>query len=271
MWIAMMTAACYEPFQSWLDENMIPILDEVDPIPCAPVVPAAQPVKLENVKSAYCLNQPSPQPLPDTRSLMMEFETVFAGMTPGQLTPPQSPPRYAQFAALEPVYQQTQQPQTMVYMAPQEVAHELAVVEELVRTRAENMVQWEGPVSPSSSSNSNFGDCSSSSDDPEWIPEVFSDQESSVGPAKNSRRRSSKPYSRVSPEDRKSRKKEQKKNAATRYRMKKKAEVEEILEEERGLMKHHDKLTEQISDLNREITYLKKLMRDFCKAKGLIP
>jgi cyclic AMP-dependent transcription factor ATF-4 len=56
-------------------------------------------------------------------------------------------------------------------MTPQpDIAHELAVVDELVRTRVEDM-QWSssGPSSPNSSGSSNFGDCSS--DDPEWMPE----------------------------------------------------------------------------------------------------
>lgn len=80
----------------------------------------------------------------------------------------------------------------------------------------------------------------------------------------------SKPYSRTSPEDKKFRKKEQNKNAATRYRMKKKAEVEEILGEERNLAKGNEGLDVKVEDLQREIKYLKGLMRDLFKAKGLI-
>lgn len=86
---------------------------------------------------------------------------------------------------------------------------------------------------------------------------------------KTSRKRS-KPYARANPEDKKSRKKEQNKNAATRYRMKKKAEIEVVLEEERNLQKENDGLENKIGDLQRELKCLKGLMRDVFKAKGLI-
>ncbi|MCP5809843.1 bZIP transcription factor, partial [Klebsiella pneumoniae] len=71
-------------------------------------------------------------------------------------------------------------------------------------------------------------------------------------------------------DDRRSRKKEQNKNAATRYRQKKKAEVEVLLKEEQTLRQRHTELGEKCSDLQREIRYLKALMRDLFKAKGLI-
>lgn len=152
---------------------------------------------------------------------------------------------------------------------PYDVERELAVVDELVRTRVEDMIQSSGPSSPSnsstSSSSSNFGDISS--DDPEWIPEPINHHES-VEIEKPSRKRS-KPYSRNT-EEKKSRKKEQNKNAATRYRMKKKAEIAEILGEEQGLQDHNEDLQNKICDVQREIKYLKNLMRELFKAKGLI-
>lgn len=171
-------------------------------------------------------------------------------------------------------YQPLVQPQT-----PQpDLAHELAEVDELVRSRAENMVEsWEtsehntniSPSSPSSSSSSGFSECSS---DPEWIPEPVQASGSPISPERVSRgrKRMGKPYSRTGPEDKKSRKKEQNKNAATRYRMKKKAEIEEILTEEKALADSNDKLQGQVTDLQREIKYLKGLMRDLFKAKGLL-
>lgn len=151
-------------------------------------------------------------------------------------------------------------------------------LEELVRTTAEDM-QWSSssnhstssnhsssPGSPGGSSSSNFGDCSS--DDPEWIPETIDDNNPSEAVGKMPRKRRA--YIKGAPEEKKVRKKEQNKNAATRYRMKKKAEVEVVLSEERELAKHHDSLETQIVDLQREIKYLKGLMRDLFKAKGLI-
>lgn len=158
-----------------------------------------------------------------------------------------------------------------------DVAHELAVVDELVRSRAENMVDaWEDnglseqsnpPSSPCSTSSSGSSEYSS---DPEWIPEPVQATDSYVARGSKSRKRQSNPYSRAGPVDKKSRKKEQNKNAATRYRQKKKAEVEEILSEEKGLLDHHDGLEAKVTDLQREIKYLKGLMRDLFKAKGLI-
>lgn len=280
---------------------MLPILGDVEPANCI----TAMPVKMEEMKTAL---------VPDTRSLLKEFETVLDAveMTHGnfaspktppyeQLTPPQSPP-YEQpiLTTLEtipaqPIYQIENKHQA-VYHVPErqivsnmlpyphtplnisleypvvntpqpDVAHELAVVDELVRSRIDDMVQWSGPSSPSSSSSSNFGDCSS--DDPEWIPETVEPQPDLDISGKTSRKRA-KPYSRTSTEDKKSRKKEQNKNAATRYRLKKKAEIEEILEEERKLQKKNEELENKIGDVQREIKYLKGLMRDLFKAKGLI-
>lgn len=288
---------------------MLPILEDVEP--AAHYVPPMS-VKIEEMK---------PAAIPDTSSLLKEFEIVLDAveMTHGtytsqqnpppydQLTPPQSPP-YEQpiLTKLETIpaqsiYQIEDKQQTAVYHVPEgqivsnmlpysptplnisleypvvntpqpDVARELAVVDELVRSRVDDMVQWSGPSSPSSSSggssSSNFGDYSS--DDPEWIPETVEPQSDLNIPAVKTPRKRSKPYLRTPTEDKKSRKKEQNKNAATRYRMKKKAEVEEILEEERGLMKKNEELENKIGDVQREIKYLKGLMRDLFKAKGLI-
>lgn len=71
-------------------------------------------------------------------------------------------------------------------------------------------------------------------------------------------------------EEKKSRKKEQNKNAATRYRQKKKAEIEEILIEESKLRERNEELKRKSQDLGREISCIKKLMREFCLSKGLI-
>lgn len=245
--------------------------------------------------------EPMKSDTPDTQTLLKEFETVFDYVSPGTLTPPQSPPYVQQplLTTLEPMSTQTpayilqpkeeptyqiseklvsniiftpQSPESLhteysVPSTPQSnIAHELAVVEELVRARAQDMVQWSNPPSPScstSNSGSNFDD--SSSEDPEWVPEPV---EELAFPQKKSKR--FKPYSRVPPEDKKSRKKEQNKNAATRYRLKKKAEVEEILNEERSIQKDNDELENKVNDLQREVRYLKGLMRDLFKAKGLI-
>ncbi|XP_050546369.1 activating transcription factor of chaperone isoform X2 [Daktulosphaira vitifoliae] len=71
-------------------------------------------------------------------------------------------------------------------------------------------------------------------------------------------------------EEKRQRKKEQNKNAATRYRMKKKAEIKESVMEEKELVQKNDNLKEEAKELAREIKYLKSLLRDVYKAKGLL-
>lgn len=274
-----------EPF--FLDVKMLPVLDELDQ--------SRYPVKVENFKvpsKSMMMDEFDSVPMCD----MIECVTVAT-----MLTPPQSPPsETAMLTTLKPlvatqapmfqvfqdaqassctvpekqpldndlVYQQVDYP---AMLTPQpDIAHELAVVDELVRSRVENMQWSSGPSSPCSNScsNSSFDDSCSSSD-PEWVPEPVDNLNQPPGDIKNPTRKRSKPYSRTV-EDKKSRKKEQNKNAATRYRMKKKAEVEGILTEEKQLLQEGEKLSEQITDIQREIKYLKGLMRDLFKAKGLI-
>lgn len=182
-----------------------------------------------------------------------------------------------------------------------DVDEELAVVDELIRTRVEdletsiplpqrpisNPQEFEAdssspysihenvvatldvtPPSPSTTSNSSFD---STEDDPDWVPLPVNGL-SSPGCEKvtGGRKRAAKPYVRIGTEEKRQRKKEQNKNAATRYRQKKKAEVEVILDEEKQLVDTNEELQSKVNDLSREIKYLKGLMRDVFKAKGLL-
>lgn len=217
--------------------------------------------------------------------------------------------KVAPLTPLAPIIYATERKETLLpleQMVPEtpspDVVRELQAVEELVRTRAEDLVDisnspctspWDSysgcasgassggesegesymvaPPSPcTSSSGSSYGSGEEMCDDPEWIP--TSVQVPAPGCLKGSRKRSSgsKPYSRPGVEEKRMRKKEQNKNAATRYRQKKKAEIEEILSEEKGLEDKNSELQVKVSDLSREIKYLKGLMRDLFKAKGLI-
>ncbi|KAJ8931184.1 hypothetical protein NQ314_015935 [Rhamnusium bicolor] len=276
-----------------LDEKMLPILEEVEP-------PRAIPVSIQNLKSEYIKT-------PDTQYLLKEFETVYdvVEFTHGTLTPPQSPPsEQPMLTTLEPLlapvpYSIISDNKAAIYSVPEkqllsddchhisfdddveinyppvitpqpDIDRGAAVVDEIVRTCVERM-QWSSgsssPGSPGSSSCSNFGDCSS--DDPEWVPEAIENYDNNETAGKPPSKRS-KPYSRGPPEEKKVRKKEQNKNAATRYRLKKKAEVEEILTVEKVLLDKNVDLKNNITDMQREIKYLKGLMRDLFKAKGLI-
>ncbi|XP_055376352.1 probable basic-leucine zipper transcription factor N isoform X2 [Condylostylus longicornis] len=66
-------------------------------------------------------------------------------------------------------------------------------------------------------------------------------------------------------DEKKSRKKEQNKNAATRYRQKKKMEMKLDLDEERGLLDKNNGLRKTFEEYQREVKYLKKLIKEFYK------
>ncbi|CAI9619059.1 unnamed protein product [Staurois parvus] len=68
--------------------------------------------------------------------------------------------------------------------------------------------------------------------------------------------------------DKKKKKMEQNKTAATRYRQKKKAEQEAISEQCRELEQRNDSLTEKADSLAKEIQYLKDLIEEVRKAKS---
>ena len=155
-------------------------------------------------------------------------------------------------------------------------AHEMQEVDDLVRARAENLPDWtdddEDDSSQSASSSvAGFSPRSESSSSSYFNDDDNGSDTSSPSSGKSSSapKRRSRPYGR-SVEDKKSRKKEQNKNAATRYRQKKKAEIEVALDEERELLDINHELEVKYADVQREIKYLKNLMRDLYRAKGLL-
>lgn len=241
-------------FSNWLEEKVdLPIFENISQVPerIEPPPFVAPPPVTYN----------APQP---TEELLREFETVYGVVELTHLTPPQSPPgpatqlllSYAQQAQCAPAC-----PAGLQLVPVQEPWGEPAPhyacdvdVDELVQDRAAQLASPQPSVrsasaSPRSSPPSSPRSCST---DEEWS-----------APSRP------KPYSR-SVDDRRSRKKEQNKNAATRYRQKKKAEIEVLLNEEQNLRQRHSELGDKCSDLQREIRYLKGLMRDLFKAKGLI-
>lgn len=246
-------------FPNWLEEK-VELFETIPQTQERAEVPVAAPI------AAYIAPQP-------TEELLREFETVYGAVELTHLTPPQSPPgpatqlllsyaQQAQCAPLVPALPLATQDQWQIVSAPVPEAtvpaalydSDLQAVEELVRTRAALL------ASPLPS-----GDSASASprSSPPSSPRSSSTDEEWSAPSRP------KPYSR-SVDDRRSRKKEQNKNAATRYRQKKKAEIEVLLSEEHTLRQRHSELGDKCSDLQREIRYLKGLMRDLFKAKGLI-
>jgi len=221
----------------------------------------------------------------DTASLLQEFENVYdeTVMTLGALTPPQSPPGAPVLHELKVA---SPRPSKAEMILPH--SSDLTELDEIVNARAAETVfsspMSEGPSSPVTSVSScapsldepaldepSPSPSTESSDDPDWVPSPVAAPAALVARGRGRKRAAnSKPYARATQEDKKLRKKEQNKNAATRYRLKKKMEVEVILEEEQGLQETNDKLKQRVSELSQEIRYLKDLMRDLCRAKGLI-
>lgn len=293
-----------EPFSDWLEEKtdltifeQLPVLENGPNKPIYPIIVKAQQQQeqhdntqsllqefetvLENVEACQIVPSPCHQIAPPTCST---------------LTPPQSPPHEVinvdtqVLITLQPVQQPLFASDHSIYNVSEEplyvnddttrqwsaddislsplggdVANELAVVDEYVRSHTKDI------PSPSSPCTSSGGSCIStedSVDDPDWSYE--SERKSLKQSVHDSSKNRHKPYSRPSLEDKKVRKKEQNKNAATRYRQKKKQEIKEIQGEERELTDHNEKLKNDVKDLQREIGYLKGLMRDLFKAKGLL-
>lgn len=165
-----------------------------------------------------------------------------------------------------------------------DIARELQVVDELVRSRAKDLPDWtdmdeDYSSATSSSSFSPRSDESSSvySQDDDWSSITPPPPKKAVKPKKSGlnaplagvQKVRTRPYQRGA-EDKKSRKKEQNKNAATRYRQKKKQEIEVIIDEERILHDEYLKLKSEYNDKKREKLYLRGLLKEIYKARGFI-
>lgn len=111
----------------------------------------------------------------------------------------------------------------------------------------------------------------SDSNDPDYSPyqsdEDFKPTKSQTGGKQKAKKRRSGPYNTNT--DRKDRKRDQNKNAAIRYRNKKREEAEVLKQEEDKLAEKNKELNDKVSQLTREINYMKDLISEVCKAKGL--
>lgn len=138
------------------------------------------------------------------------------------------------------------------------------------------------PTSPGSSSvleDSGFVDESvAETIDLSQLEELPRIQKASPGPQKRATIEKSRnaPYTKQTStreskaQERKLRKKQQNKDAALRYRQKKKAECNKELTECEKLENRNKELREKVDSMTREIDYLKSLMAEVYKAKGLI-
>jgi len=287
-----------EPFSDWLEEKIeLPIFEHV------PFLESNQNKSSLPSSIGYPIAKASQQQHDNTQTLLQEFETVLGDVEAchqiippisSTLTPPQSPSHKAinvvdtqllvtlqpvqPFIGDQPIYNVVPVENPLyvnntprqwnadnISLSPfgGDVANDLAVVDEYVRSYTKDIPS---PVSPCSSGGSSSTD--DSTDDPDWSLET--ERRSLKQTVHDSSKHRHKPYSRSSLEDKKVRKKEQNKNAATRYRQKKKQEIKEIQGEERELVEHNEKLKEKMKSLQQEIGYLKGFMREVFKAKGFL-
>lgn len=146
------------------------------------------------------------------------------------------------------------------------------MVDEIVSTRAKELNDYSDPISlilppvlslfdNTYSVSNSVSTTSSTSCSPIHVIENCTDASSMIPTNKCAR-----VYERRT-EDRKVRKKEQNKNAATRYRLKKKQEMQYVLSEEQILTNRNLELKEKLADRKREAKYLKALICEFYKNK----
>lgn len=157
-----------------------------------------------------------------------------------------------------------------IISSPADIQRELEVVDELVRAHSRHASDFEDSkssilsVSSAWSPRSEYASSTCSQFDD--FERSFKKKSSGLSGVTKKRPRA---YRR-NPEEKKYRKKEQNKNAATRYRQKKKQEIEIIMDEGKILENKHKKLMVVYKDAKREVKCLKGLLRDLFKARGFI-
>ncbi|XP_014467473.1 PREDICTED: activating transcription factor of chaperone isoform X2 [Dinoponera quadriceps] len=305
-----MAALCYsESFSNWMEQRTyIPIFEELSIAP-DDENPNDIGYQTNNNNSPLKPPQNTQTLLEEFETVLGDVEACHQIIPPNNsstLTPPQSPPPSQQsvdtqlLITLQPVQQslfpdsQQQTVVPVVYEQQQQTlfansaaattrqwdgvediplnsvsldrdaANELMAVEEYVRSHANDIPS---PSSPCTSSGSSCISTEDLIDDPDWnIENESSKPSTSKGLSKTYRQSSYRP----SVEDRKVRKKEQNKNAATRYRQKKKQEIKDILVQEIQLTETNKKLKKEVVELKREVKVVKNMMREMFKARGVL-
>ncbi|XP_011140662.1 activating transcription factor of chaperone isoform X2 [Harpegnathos saltator] len=300
-----MAALCFsEPFSAWMEQRtLIPIYEELP-------IPTEDESQTNEIGYQADILKPQQQDntqslLEEFETVLEDVEACHQIPPTSSLTPPQSPlPQQTRqqtatvntqlLTALQPVRQPplfiSNESETVYNTIASSVENsyvnrappsdhwtavenesfesldrdELAVADEYVRSHTKDV---QSPSSPCTSSGSSCTSAEDLVDDPDWSVES---EKSKRKPS--SSRHHLKPYqcSRPSIEDKKVRKKEQNKNAATRYRQKKKQEIKEIQCEEHQLTEINEKLKNDLADLQREIKFMKKIMRDVFKIHGIL-
>jgi len=147
-----------------------------------------------------------------------------------------------------------------IISSPADLQLEMEVVDEIIQAHSRSQSDYDDDnfTSSSWSPRSDYSASSYSQDD-----------EPKPSSLRGVTKKRTRPYGR-NPDEKKFRKKEQNKNAATRYRQKKKEEVGVILSEERILMDKNKKLVTSYNDTKREVKYLKSLLRELFQARGFV-
>lgn len=139
--------------------------------------------------------------------------------------------------------------------------NEFLIASPLSSEDIDSILSCSEPASPSSSVQ----------DDPDYIPTSSPEKRSkrSCKSSKASKSRAS-PYDKpIEKMDRKERKRIQNRNAAIRYREKKRAERGTIHSEEDILQDKNKELKTKVEHLSNEINYMKTLLTEVCEARGL--
>ncbi|XP_017064356.2 LOW QUALITY PROTEIN: uncharacterized protein LOC108103410 [Drosophila eugracilis] len=262
-----------------------PIID----VTSSPIIPTTK-VQFAASSVSASLVSASDFQLGDTSSLILQ-----------QLTPPQSPPQFdasiqtSDSSQAQPVLVKAEQKAQCYtpdatnaaaatpfnfnnWVGGSEIARENQLVDDIVNMRAKELeltTNWqnfnedcESQASSSLDSRSTGSALSGSiaDADEDWLPEPASDCSSpahaSVEQTLTKPKKRTRTYGR-GVEDRKIRKKEQNKNAATRYRQKKKLEMENVLGEEQVLSQENEELRRTLQERRNEMRYLRQLIREF--------
>jgi cyclic AMP-dependent transcription factor ATF-4 len=158
-----------------------------------------------------------------------------------------------------------------IISSPVDIQRELKVVDELVRAHSRHASDIEDSKSILSVSSASWSPRSGYASSSGYSQ--FDDFERNLNKRSSNLSGVTKKRPRAyrrNPEEKKYRKKEQNKNAATRYRQKKKQEIEVIMDEGKILEEKHKKLLVIYKDAKREVKCLKGLLRDLFKARGII-
>jgi hypothetical protein len=234
--------------------------------------------------------EPTPPPVKKHAGHLSEFQTAAIDLLESLMVENNSEPEISYMTLTTKLIAPSSQPLEIVSQDDQVLPDSPVSLDNSMISSAESMVlsedmvinpQWDGscPMTPEEvesllSSPPVSPDDSFLSSDSEWMP--FDEP----------KKAHAKPYSRPTEKyevvtatpkvkgfdtkTKKERKKVQNKNAATRYRQKKKSEADVTASEFDELNDHNTELKRKVDEMEHEIQYMKGILKDIYKVKGLI-